>query len=73
MKQVPHWQWLVILYLVVVGIPVFLVHAYLKKRAFANRTFANMFLYFIGVIGTGYIMHSACIWFYFTFFFKFSN
>ncbi|HEX8461239.1 MAG TPA: hypothetical protein VF623_07410 [Segetibacter sp.] len=73
MKNVPHWQWLVLVYLLIVGVPVFLMHNLLKKRALSDRTFGNLFLYFIGVVGTGFILHYACIWLYFTFVFKVKN
>ena len=73
MKNVPHWHWFVLFYLAVVAIPVYLVHDFLKKRAYANRTFSNLILYFIGVLATGFIMHSICTWLYFTFFFQIRN
>ena len=73
MKNVPHWQLLVLLYLLMVAVPVYIVHSFLKKRAYANRTFGNLIVYFIGVLATGYAMHSACMWLYFTFFFKIRN
>jgi len=70
MKNVPHWQWFVFMYFILVAIPVYLVHSSLKKRAYANRTFGNLILYFIGVLAAGYVMHSICMWAYFTFFFQ---
>jgi len=70
MKNVPHWQLFVILYLVMVAVPVYTVHMFLKKRAYANRTFANLILYFAGVIGIAFTMHSLCMWLYFSFFFQ---
>jgi len=73
MKNVPHWQWFVLLYLLLVAIPVYLVHSFLKSRAYANRTFGNLILYFISVLATGYLMHSVCMWLYFTIFFQFRN
>jgi hypothetical protein len=73
MKNVPHWQLFVLIYLLMVAIPIYLVHDFLKKRAYANRTFGNLILYFTGVLVTGFIMHSICTWLYFTFFFRISN
>jgi hypothetical protein len=73
MKNVPHWQLLVAVYFIVVGIPVYYVHALLKKRAFANRTFKNLLLYFVGVIASAFVMHAVSMWLYFTFFFRVSN
>jgi hypothetical protein len=70
MKNVPHWQPFVIFYLVIVAVPVYFVHIFLKKRAYANRTFGNLLLYFAGVIGLAFVMHSLCMWLYFSFFFQ---
>jgi hypothetical protein len=69
MKNVPHWQLLMLIYFFTVAIPVYFVHSHLKKRALTNRTFGNLILYTVGVIGTAFIMHSITMWFYFTFFF----
>jgi hypothetical protein len=69
MKSIPHLPWLVVIYFLMVVIPVYVVHSYLKKRAYANQTFTNLFFYFAGVIGSAFVMHSLCMWFYFTFFF----
>lgn len=73
MKNVPHWQLFVLMYLVLVAVPVYAVHSFLKKRAYANRNFGNLILYFAGVLATAYLMHSICTWLYFTFFFRISN
>jgi hypothetical protein len=69
MKNVPHWQLLVGMYLVIVAFPVYYVHTKLRARAYANKNFTNLFIYFIGLIGTAVLLHSACMWLYFTFFF----
>ena len=70
MKNVPHWKWLIVGYAIMVAIPIYLAHIYLKKRAYENRTFGNLALYFFGVIGVGFTMHYLCLWLYFTFFFE---
>jgi hypothetical protein len=70
LKDIPHWQLLVIFYLTLVAIPVYFIHIFLKKRAYANRTFSNLLLYFVGVVGTAFLMHSLCMWLYFSFFFQ---
>lgn len=69
MKNTPHWQLLVILYFLMVAIPVYLVHIKLKNRAYANRTFINLLIYFAGLLGSALILHTICMWLYFTFFF----
>ncbi|WP_147202904.1 hypothetical protein [Segetibacter aerophilus] len=73
MKNVPHWQLFVLLYLLMVAVPVYFAHTFLKQRAYANRTFGNLILYFAGVLATGFIMHSFSTWLYFTFFFQNRN
>ncbi|TDH27885.1 hypothetical protein EXU57_05315 [Segetibacter sp. 3557_3] len=69
MKDVPHWQWLMVMYFLLVAIPVYMVHAQLKKRAFANRNFTNLLLYFVGVFLSAFVLHGFTMWLYFTFFF----
>lgn len=65
MKNVPHWQAFVVLYFIIVAVPVYLVHAHLKKRAYANPGVVNLLLYFIGVIAAAFLMHSVAMWLYF--------
>jgi hypothetical protein len=69
MTRIPHWQWLMLSYFILVAVPVFWVHLKLKKRVLANRTFLNFIAYFIAVIATALIMNSFTMWLYFTFFF----
>ncbi len=69
MTNVPHWQLLMLLYFILVAAPVYVVHVVLKKRAYANRTFTNLIFYFMGVLGSAFIMHYIAMWLYFTFFF----
>jgi len=71
MKNVPHWQGLVLMYFIIVGIPVYMVHTALRKRAYANPNFKNLIFYFIGVLGSAIVLHSLSMWMYFTFFFRF--
>ena len=73
MKNVPHWQALMLIYFMMVAVPVYLVHSKLKKRALANRTFTNLFIYTVAVIGIAFIMHTVTMWLYFTFFFTVKN
>ncbi len=69
MKNVPHLPWLVVIYFLIVVTPVYAIHSYLKKRAYASPTFTNLFFYFAGVTVGAFAMHSLCMWLYFTFFF----
>ena len=69
MLLIAHWQFFVLLYLAFVSTPVYCTHVFLKKRAYANSNFGNLILYFVGVLGTGFVMHCICMWLYFTFFF----
>ena len=69
MNNVPHWQWLLLIYFLLVAIPVFAVHILLKKKLLNKKTFTNLLLYFVLVIGTAVLMHLFSIWFYFTFIF----
>jgi hypothetical protein len=69
MKDIPNWQLLVFLYAVLVAVPVYIVHIKLRDRAYANRTFINLLIYFVGILGSAIILHTICMWLYFTFFF----
>ncbi len=69
MKNVPHWQWLILIYFIAVAIPVYAVHAYLKKKLLQNKTASNLLLYFIAVIATAFIMNFGVMWAYYQFMF----
>jgi len=73
MKNVPHWQLLMLIYFALVGIPVYIVHEKLKQRTLASPTLANLLVYAIAVIGIAFIMHTVTMWVYFTFFFTVKN
>jgi hypothetical protein len=70
MNQVPHWQWLMVLYFVLVAIPVYIVHSQLKPRLLRERSLSNLAIYFISVVGTAFLMHFASMWLYFKFLFQ---
>ncbi|MCE3282451.1 MAG: hypothetical protein K0Q66_1188 [Chitinophagaceae bacterium] len=69
MQQVPHWQWLMVLYFALVAIPVFFVHAKLKPRLLQDKSFRNLAIYFGAIVGTAFLMHFATMWLYFKFVF----
>ncbi len=48
MKNVPHWQGLVLMYFIIVGIPVYMVHTALRKRAYANQISKTLFFILSG-------------------------
>ena len=70
MKNVPHWQLLLLLYFVMVAIPVYGVHVWLKKKLLNKKSISNLLFYFIGVIGIAFLMNFICMNIYYTFFFK---
>lgn len=69
MKNVPHWQWLMLLYFVVVALPVMLVHSRMKKTVLQRKTLLNLLVYFIAVAATAFLMHALAMWAYFRFIF----
>lgn len=69
MKNVPHWQLLMLIYFVLVAVPVYLLHLYLKKSILKNRTFLNLFLYFVAVVGSAFIMNFVTLIVYYKFIF----
>lgn len=70
MEKVPNWEWLMVLYFLIVTVPVMLVHGWLKKRVLLNKSVANLFLYFAAVVGTAFLMHFVTMWLYFKFLFN---
>ena len=72
MANVPHWQWLILLYFLIVAIPVMLVHLRLKKKVLENKTPLNLLLYFILVTGTAFLMHFIAMYLYFKFIFGYT-
>jgi predicted permease len=70
MKNVPHWQLLMIIYFIAIGVPVMMVHSYSKTKLLENKTTRNLLLYFIAVVGTAFLMHFLYMLVYFKFFFK---
>jgi hypothetical protein len=70
MKNVPHWQLLLLLYFVMVAIPVYGVHSLFKKKLLKNKTVRNLFIYFMAVIGIAFLMNFICMNIYYKFFFR---
>jgi predicted permease len=73
MKNVPHWQWLMVVYFVLVAVPVMIVHSLLKKRLLADKTCLNFIIYFTAVVGTAFFMHFLAMWLYFKFMFLYKD
>lgn len=70
MKGVPYWQWLMLIYFVLVAVPVYSLHLYLKKKLLKHKSFLNLLLYFVAITGTALLMHIISMWLYFTFIFS---
>jgi hypothetical protein len=70
MKNVPHWQLLMILYFILVAVPVMLVHTWTKKKVLGNKTPLNLLIYFAAVVGTAFLMHFISMLLYFKFLFR---
>ncbi len=70
MKNVPHWQLLLLLYFVMVAIPVYGVHVYMKKKLLNRKSLSNLLVYFVVVIGIAFLMNFICMNIYYRFFFK---
>ncbi len=69
MKNVPYWQWFIVLYFVLVAVPVYIAHVQLKKKLLANKTALNILYYFIAVIATAFVMHFITMLVYYKFIF----
>jgi len=69
MKQVPHWQLLMLIYFILVAIPVMLVHYRLRKKVLAHKTLQNLLVYFVTVTATAFVMHFITMFLYYKFLF----
>jgi hypothetical protein len=73
MQNVPHWQWLMVIYFLLVGIPVMLVHMKVKKRVLEDKTPLNLLIYFACVTGMAFLMHFITMLLYFKFIFGYKS
>lgn len=71
MKNVPHWQLLMVIYFILVAVPVYILHLYLKKNILKNRTFLNLMLYFGAVVGCAFLMNFITLVLYYKFIFSY--
>ena len=69
MKNVPHWQLLLLLYFVMVAIPVYGVHTFLKNKLLTNKTLKSLLVYFVTIMGVAFLMNFICMNIYYKFFF----
>jgi hypothetical protein len=69
MKNVPHWQWLMVVYFIAVAIPVYAVHTYLKNKLLLSKTAINLLIYFVAVLATACTMNFIVMWVYYGYFF----
>lgn len=70
MKNVPHWQWFMVLYFMLVAVPVYIAHVQLKKKLLVNKTLQNILYYFMAVIATAFVMHFITMLLYYKFIFS---
>lgn len=70
MKNVPHWQLLLLLYFVMVAVPVYGMHAWFKNKLLKSKTIKNLFVYVLAVIGIAFLMNFICMNVYYKFIFK---
>ena len=69
MKNVPHWQLLLLLYFIMVAIPVYGVHTLLKNKLLTNKTLKSLLVYFLTIMGVAFLMNFICMNIYYKFFF----
>jgi hypothetical protein len=67
MRDVPHWQWFILLYFLLVAIPVMIVHFKVRKLVLQNKTPLNLVIYFAAVTGVAFLMHFIAMYLYFKF------
>jgi len=70
MKNVPHWQLLLLLYFVMVAVPVYGIHVWFKIKCLKSKTLTNVLVYVVAVIGVAFLMNFVCMNVYYKFIFK---
>jgi hypothetical protein len=73
MKNVPYWQWLMLLYFILVAVPVMIVHFKMKNRLLENKTPLNLLIYFAAVTGTAFLMLVFTMYIYYKFIFGYKS
>ena len=71
MENVPNWQWLIMIYFLLVAVPVMLVHFKMKNLVLENKTALNLLVYFVVVVGTAFLMHFVTMYIYYKFIFTY--
>ena len=70
MNEVPNWEWLLLVYIILVALPVMLVHSAMRKKLLHDKSILNFALYFVSIAATALLMHFICMWMYFKFMFS---
>ena len=73
MNNVPHWQWLILLYFIIVAVPVLIVHFKVKKLLLQHKTFRNLIIYFLAVTVTAFITSFIAMFLYYKFIFAYKS
>lgn len=69
MKNVPHWQWLVLLYAIGVALPVYIIHQKLKEYLLAKKTGRSVVLYLVALVSVAVVLNFICMSIYYKFIF----
>ncbi len=69
MKNTPHWQLLLLLYFVIVAVPVYATHIWLRKKLLQNRNYKNLLLYVVALFTIACAMNMLSMMIYFKFIF----
>ena len=67
MQNDPYLYILVLIYIVLVGIPVYLLNKFWKKRLGKQPSLVKLLLYFITLIVVALAMHFVSLWIYLSF------
>ncbi len=70
MKNVPHWQLLMLMYFVLVAAPVMVLHFFLKRKLLANRSMTGLLIYLLILVGAAFLLNTAVMWIYYRFLFS---
>ena len=70
MQNDPYLYILVLIYIVLVGIPVYLLNRFWKKRLGKHPNLVKLLLYFITLIVVALAMHFVSLWIYLSFVLK---
>lgn len=69
MKAVPNWQWLMLIYTIIVASPVYILHNWFVVRLKTKKSGLLLAAYFLSLPVAAFLLHVLAMWLYYKFLF----